>query len=137
MGEVQMTTYEHDACGDAPRAIARLDDGIPLCVTAREKIPPMEGVSSFLMNGQQETHFRVGATKRAGGSDATSEAPKDPVCTVAGNTYDRVNISAWFRTHNTDPVSGTKLNSKKLVPNNLLRRLIADALDKRGGAQAE
>lgn len=67
----------------------------------------------------------------------TLEPMKDPVCTVAGNTYDRVNISAWFRTHNTDPVSGTKMNSKKLVPNNLLRRLIADALDKRGGAQAE
>ena len=76
MGEVQMTMYEHDACGDAPRAIARLDDGIPLCVTAREKMPPMEGVSSFLMEGQPETHFRVGTTKRAGGSDAASEAPR-------------------------------------------------------------
>ena len=65
------------------------------------------------------------------------EPMKDPVCTAAGNTYDRVNIAAWLRTHNTDPVFGTKMESKKLIPNNLLRRLIADALDKRGGAQAE
>jgi hypothetical protein len=48
----------------------------------------------------------------------------EPVTTIAGNTYEKQSITAWFRAHQTDPLTNTKLTSKRLVPNNSLRRQI-------------
>ena len=52
------------------------------------------------------------------------ELMEDPVTTLAGNTYEKVHIMAWFRTHQTDPLTNAKLSSKRVVPNNLLRSQI-------------
>jgi hypothetical protein len=49
----------------------------------------------------------------------------DPVTTLAGNTYEKVHIMAWFRTHKTDPLTNSKLSSTRLVPNNILRSQIS------------
>jgi hypothetical protein len=49
---------------------------------------------------------------------------EEPVTTLAGNTYEKTHIMAWFRTHQTDPLTNTKLSSKRLVPNNSLRSQI-------------
>jgi hypothetical protein len=50
---------------------------------------------------------------------------EEPVATLlAGNTYEKTHIMAWFRTHQTDPLTNTKLSSKRLVPNNSLRSQI-------------
>jgi hypothetical protein len=72
-----------------------------------------------------------------GGDDGGMVAPPDeflcpiscdimeePVTTLAGNTYEKTHIMAWFRTHQTDPLTNTKLSSKRLVPNNSLRSQI-------------
>jgi hypothetical protein len=52
------------------------------------------------------------------------EIMEEPVTTLAGNTYENTHIMAWFRTHQTDPLTNTKLSSKRLVPNNSLRSQI-------------
>jgi tetratricopeptide (TPR) repeat protein len=52
------------------------------------------------------------------------EIMEEPVTTLAGNTYEKTHIMAWFRTHQTDPLTNTKLSSKRLVPNNSLRSQI-------------
>jgi len=60
----------------------------------------------------------------------TSELMKDPVTTTVGNTYEKTAIKAWFRIHNTDPLSNEKLTSKRLIPNNLARSQIQQFLSK-------
>jgi hypothetical protein len=42
------------------------------------------------------------------------------VCLLSGNTYDRRHIVNWLHTHNSDPLSGLAMDSKKLVPNLVL-----------------
>lgn len=46
----------------------------------------------------------------------------EPVQTLLGNVYDRVNIMKWFNNNNnTDPITNVKLNSTELIPNYYLR----------------
>ena len=45
---------------------------------------------------------------------------------LAGNTYERENITSWLRTNNTDPLTNEHMSSKKLVPNLTLRSAIAE-----------
>ena len=52
------------------------------------------------------------------------EIMREPVTTVAGNTYEKEHIMAWFRTHQTDPLTNARMSSKRLVPNNSLRSQI-------------
>ena len=52
------------------------------------------------------------------------EIMEEPVTTLAGNTYEKVSIMAWFRTHGTDPLTNARLTTKRLVPNNSLRSQI-------------
>lgn len=50
----------------------------------------------------------------------------DPVLVVAsGQTYERVEISKWFRTHNTDPSTGVVVgNRRQLAENIALKKMI-------------
>ena len=48
----------------------------------------------------------------------------DPVKTVDNQTYDRKCIERWFIEHDTSPLTGLHLESKKLVPNVELKILI-------------
>eukprot|EP01045_Picozoa_sp_COSAG04_P004329 COSAG04_NODE_186_length_21024_cov_6.326069_15_plen_1166_part_00 len=56
----------------------------------------------------------------------TQELMLDPVLVVAsGQTYERTEIAKWFRTHKTDPSTGSSIgNNRKLVPNVALRKAI-------------
>ena len=45
----------------------------------------------------------------------------DPVKTVDGHTYDRVNIEKWLLTSLKSPLTGLDLSSKELIPNNELK----------------
>jgi hypothetical protein len=58
------------------------------------------------------------------------ELMHDPVTTLAGNTYEREEIARWFRTKQTDPLTGERLGSKRLVPNTLMRSQISTWSDK-------
>ena len=48
----------------------------------------------------------------------------DPVTTVSGHTYSREAIETWFRTHDTDPLSNTRVASKALTPNFAIRAVV-------------
>ena len=54
----------------------------------------------------------------------TSEIMTDPVTTLDGFTYERAAITEWLRTKDTSPKTGTKLESKALIPNYNLRSVI-------------
>ena len=51
----------------------------------------------------------------------------DPVSTVDGFTYERKVIEAWLEKHSTSPITGLELPSKLLVPNVLVRQMVAKA----------
>ena len=54
----------------------------------------------------------------------TAEIMTDPVCTSDGFTYERAAITEWLRTKDTSPKTGATLESKKLIPNHLVRGMI-------------
>ena len=54
----------------------------------------------------------------------TSDIMTDPVATMDGFTYERAAITEWLRTKDTSPKTGSKLESKALIPNHLVRSLL-------------
>ena len=54
----------------------------------------------------------------------TADIMTDPVSTSDGFSYEREAITEWLRTKDTSPKTGTKLESKALIPNHLVRSLI-------------
>ena len=58
------------------------------------------------------------------------------VCLLSGNTYDRRHIVHWLHTHKSDPLTGLAMDSKKLVPNLVLRSGVAEWRVKRREATA-
>ena len=54
----------------------------------------------------------------------TSEIMTDPVSTLDGFTYERAAITEWLRTNDTSPSTGAKLESKRLIPNVMVRCLL-------------
>lgn len=55
----------------------------------------------------------------------SQELMVDPVSTVDGHVYDRINIQRWFNTGKmTSPVTGQALTSTALTPNHPLRQMI-------------
>jgi hypothetical protein len=58
-------------------------------------------------------------TEKTGGAPAgppdefvcpiSCEIMEEPVTTLAGNTYEKASIMAWFRTHQTDPLTNARL----------------------------
>ena len=64
----------------------------------------------------------------------SSELMRDPVITVAGNTYERCMIEQWFaRGKTTDPMTNEKVGTM-LIPNNQVKKMTAEWL---GGLSAE
>ena len=47
----------------------------------------------------------------------------DPVITSGGHTYERGQIERWLATHDTDPLTGERLDDKTLRPNVLVRSM--------------
>lgn len=54
---------------------------------------------------------------------------QDPVITADGYTFERTRIEAWFKHHNTNPLTNVELHSKALIPNKLLKSVIVNAQD--------
>lgn len=63
----------------------------------------------------------------------TRELMRDPVIAADGHTYDREGIEQWLLQHQTSPKTGLQMDSKNLIPNITLRKLIRD-LAEEGGA---
>lgn len=57
------------------------------------------------------------------------EIMQDPVITADGYTFERARIEAWFKEHNTNPLTNVALDSKALIPNKLLKAAIVTAQD--------
>ena len=55
----------------------------------------------------------------------SKELMDDPVVTDGGGTYERECIEEWLSTRNTDPETNAELESRRLVPNRALLRLIS------------
>ena len=47
----------------------------------------------------------------------------DPVMAMDGFTYEKSTITAWFKKHETSPLTGLKID-KTLIPNNPIKNLI-------------
>ena len=55
---------------------------------------------------------------------------EDPVVCMDGHTYERVNIEKWLETKDTSPKTGNRLESKTLVPNIDLKKVILEWKEK-------
>ena len=67
----------------------------------------------------------------------TTEIMTDPVTTQDGFTYEREAITEWLRTKDTEPTTGATLESKKLIPNHLVRGMIRSFTDAAAAAAAQ
>ena len=54
----------------------------------------------------------------------TQKIMLEPVTLSDGQTYERDAIEKWLATHDTHPLTGAKLESKAIVPNLLVKKLI-------------
>ena len=45
------------------------------------------------------------------------EPMSDPYITLSGHSYQKEAIEQWLLKHDTDPMTGQKLNSKLIIPN--------------------
>eukprot|EP00049_Salpingoeca_infusionum_P025577 m.20330 g.20330 ORF g.20330 m.20330 type:complete len:592 (-) comp8152_c0_seq3:1019-2794(-) len=54
---------------------------------------------------------------------------RNPVVTIDGETYEKKAIKMWLRKHSRSPMTNERLESKDLVPNKALRRLIHSYVD--------
>lgn len=60
----------------------------------------------------------------------------DPVITSDGITYERDCIEEWFKTQTTSPLTGLNI-TKRLIPNIMVRQLVADHLTKNPDQKSE
>ena len=56
----------------------------------------------------------------------TGEIMKDPVMALDGHTYEREAIATWFEEKQTSPLTGAHLESKTLITNHTLRKLLEE-----------
>jgi len=57
----------------------------------------------------------------------------EPVLATDGFTYERSAVERWFETHDTSPMTGARVVSKRCVPNLALRSAILDYKQKQRG----
>ena len=65
----------------------------------------------------------------------TQSVMEDPVSTLDGQTYERAAIEAWLAKKRTSPLTGTPLESTKLIPNVALRNAIQRMQKEEGRAK--
>lgn len=49
----------------------------------------------------------------------------EPVVAADGHTYEKTALQEWLQQHNTSPVTGVTLAHTRLVPNVLIRSVLA------------
>ena len=55
----------------------------------------------------------------------TMEVMRDPVCTADGHTYESKAIESWLKHKNTSPFTNRVLQSRQLIKNHALRKILA------------
>ncbi|WVZ16784.1 hypothetical protein V8G54_009766 [Vigna mungo] len=90
------------------------------CVLFGASTPSTRSVS---LRRSQSSEFAVPADYRC---PISLELMQDPVVVATGQTYDRVSIQLWMDSgHNTCPKTGQTLSHTDLIPNRVLRNMIA------------
>jgi hypothetical protein len=57
------------------------------------------------------------------------QAPfEDPVVAADGFTYERADITKWLGSSNISPMTGQTLQHNTLLPNTLIKKLVAEML---------
>lgn len=78
---------------------------------------------SVTLRRNQSSEFAVPSDYRC---PISLELMRDPVVVATGQTYDRVSIKLWMDSgHNTCPKTGQTLSHTDLIPNRVLRNMIA------------
>ena len=54
----------------------------------------------------------------------TLDIMTDPVMDCNGHTFERIAIEAWYRTHDTSPVTGATVINKSLTPNYAIKQML-------------
>ena len=57
--------------------------------------------------------------------DMMQEVMQEPVIAADGHTYDRLAIEQWLQQHDTSPVTGSLLQHKRIVPNVIIKNVMA------------
>ena len=60
-----------------------------------------------------------------GASACVQEIMTQPVIAADGHTYEKIALQEWLRHHQTSPKTGLELSHTRLVPNVLIRRVLA------------
>ncbi|QCE03127.1 U-box domain-containing protein 16 [Vigna unguiculata] len=90
------------------------------CVLFGASTPSTRSVS---LRRSRSSEFAVPADYRC---PISLELMQDPVVVATGQTYDRVSIKLWMDSgHNTCPKTGQTLSHTDLIPNRVLRNMIA------------
>ncbi|KAK7382283.1 hypothetical protein VNO80_01113 [Phaseolus coccineus] len=90
------------------------------CVLFGASTPTPRSVS---LRRSRSSEFAVPADYRC---PISLELMQDPVVVATGQTYDRVSIKLWMDSgHNTCPKTGQTLSHTDLIPNRVLRNMIA------------
>lgn len=50
---------------------------------------------------------------------------RNPVIAADGHTYDKVAMEQWLQQHDSSPVTGSMLRHTRLVPNVIIKNIIA------------
>ena len=53
------------------------------------------------------------------------EVMQEPVIAADGHTYDRLAMEQWLQQHDTSPVTGSMLQHKRIVPNFIIKNVMA------------
>ena len=61
----------------------------------------------------------------------TTEIFYDPVIASDGQTYEKAAIEEWLKSHDKSPLTGVALDTKKLIPNFVMKKLISSFYEER------
>ncbi len=99
------------------KSIAELQDMLSRMVAATERDDLSERIANLPPGSEPPSEFFC---------PITQDVMSDPVLTTDGFTYDRSAITTWFHGSNLSPLTGLRLESRDLQPNDaLLEQIIA------------
>ena len=118
--------YPNFPCVNSPAIMDRLLESSWNCDEATE---PVLSASRGLCSARAPSGTEAKATCRCRPPGQfvcpiSCDLMVDPVVTCFGQTFERAEIFQWFRHRDTDPVTNQRVQTKRLVPNLVLRQLI-------------
>ncbi|DBB05024.1 TPA: hypothetical protein ACH3X3_010295 [Trebouxia sp. C0006] len=86
-----------------------------------------EQTRSLFLDGQRPAAAKVPAANKLFCCPITKVLLVEPVIAADGHTYEKSAMEHWLGQHVTSPVTGAKLMHARLVPNRVLRSIIANS----------